>query len=116
MPTPEVLVEETDDYRLWLSTSDVNPDAPGGWRNLRTEWKPGRQPVEQVLRDRAAAALAANVTDQADNATYLAIASPSAAQVAAQVRALTRQSTTQARELTAVIRLLLGLLDSTDGT
>jgi anti-sigma factor RsiW len=71
---------------------------------------------EQTLRDRAQAALAANTTDQADNAIYLAIASPSAAQVTAQVRALTRQSNTQARELTAVIRLLLGLLDSTDGT
>jgi hypothetical protein len=69
-----------------------------------------------TLRDRARAALAANVTDQADNATYLLIPSPSAAQVAAQVRALTRQSNTQARELTAVIRILLGDLDTTDGT
>lgn len=56
-----------------------------------------------TIQSRAQAALAAN-------ATFLALGpSPSNAQVIAQVRALTRQSTGE-------IRLLLGLTDSTDGT
>lgn len=55
-----------------------------------------------ALSDRAAQALAAN-------ATYLAIATPTNAQVAAQVQRLTK-------ECSALIRLLLGLLDDTTGT
>lgn len=55
-----------------------------------------------TLRDRAQQALAAN-------ATYLALGNPSNAQVVQQVGRLTR-------ECSAVIRLLLGLLDTTDGT
>lgn len=55
-----------------------------------------------TIRSRAQQALTAN-------ATYLAIGSPTNAQVAAQVVTLTKEST-------AVIRLLLGLLDSTAGT
>jgi hypothetical protein len=63
-------------------------------------------PAEQVnavaLRDRATQALALN-------AQYLAIASPTNTQVATQVRRLTQ-------ECSAIIRLLVGALDSTDGT
>ena len=55
-----------------------------------------------ALQTKALAAIAANQT-------YLAIASPTAAQVAAQVALLTRENT-------AIIRLLLGQLTSTSGT
>ena len=54
-----------------------------------------------TLQSKASSALDTNIT-------YLAIASPTNAQVTAQVKALTR-------ECTALIRLLLGQLDTTDG-
>lgn len=57
---------------------------------------------EVTLRDRATQALAAN-------ATFLALGAPSNAQVVAQVQRLTR-------ECSALIRLAMNLLDSTDGT
>lgn len=56
----------------------------------------------QELQGKAATALATN-------ATYLALASPTSAQAITQVAVLTR-------ECSALIRLLLGLLDSTQGT
>lgn len=55
-----------------------------------------------TVRDRAAAALAAN-------ADFLAIAAPSQLQTLTHVKVLTR-------ECTALIRLALRLLDSVDGT
>jgi hypothetical protein len=57
---------------------------------------------EKVLRDKAATALTANQA-------FLDLASPSNAQVLAQVRLLTRQ-------MNALIRLTVKQLDSTDGT
>jgi hypothetical protein len=94
----KTLISETDRVRVWefrnangdLVSTTVEPIPTAEESNAAT------------LRGLAATALAAN-------ATYLAIGSPSAAQVAAQVRLLTREST-------ALIRLALGLLDSTDGT
>lgn len=57
---------------------------------------------QATLQQRAQAALNTN-------ATFLALANPSNAQNAAQVQALTKECST-------LIRLLLGLLDSTSGT
>lgn len=55
-----------------------------------------------ALQSKAQAAIAANVT-------FLGLASPTTPQAVAQVQLLTR-------ECSALIRLLLGLLDSTTGT
>jgi hypothetical protein len=64
---------------------------------------PGSRPANmQALVDKAGQALAAN-------SAFLAIATPTAAQNATQIQRLTR-------ETTAIIRLLLGLTDTTDGT
>lgn len=66
---------------------------------LDPSWAGG---VEGNLRSKAQTALATN-------ATFLAIASPTAAQVATQAKALSRQCD-------AIIRILLGQFDSTAGT
>ena len=57
----------------------------------------------------AAAVAAKGPAAIANNQTFLALPTPTNAQTLAQVDALTRQTN-------AVIRLLLGLLDVTDGT
>lgn len=57
---------------------------------------------ERQIRARAAAALAANKT-------FLAIASPTAAQVAAQTKALTRQTN-------AILRILMSQFDDASDT
>ena len=61
-----------------------------------------RSTNDTALRDKALQAITAN-------ATFLAIASPTNAQVVAQTQRLTRENT-------AIIRLLIGALDTTDGT
>lgn len=94
----------------WDGQSDWEPPEPG---RLMTEaealaagYTPRPLPPEVVnadlLRGKAALALQAN-------AAYLAIANPTNAQVVTQVQRLTR-------ECSALIRLLLGALDTTDGT
>lgn len=67
-----------------------------------------------TLEQQALAAMQNNRDDIATNNTYAAITNPTNAQVAAQVKALTAQSTRQARQLNGAIRLLLGKLDGTD--
>jgi hypothetical protein len=57
-------------------------------------------PIEESIRTKAQAAMAANEN-------YLAIAAPTAGQAVPQVRVLTR-------ECQALLRLVLGLLDSDD--
>lgn len=63
--------------------------------------RPAAEVNADDLRDRARAAIATNLT-------FLANGSPTNAQVVAQVRALTR-------ECTALVRLLVGQFDTTDG-
>lgn len=94
LPDGSILTTNTDDVTgktLWTSVAPP-PGSPAAvaMANLPT------------LQSRAQAALTAN-------ATYLAIASPTVAQNTAQTQRLTK-------ECSAVIRLLLGLLDDTTGT
>lgn len=68
--------------------------------------------VEETLMQRAGAALATNTADIEANTAWLT-ANPTAAPV---LREMVRQSTLQARQLNALIRLATRALDSTDGT
>lgn len=85
---------------------------PGG-ENASVPPGPAQVNADAIAKA-AASALATNraILNGAD--TYLAIASPSAAQVAAQVRGLTQAAKALAQQNTGLIRLVLGLLDSTD--
>lgn len=66
-----------------------------------------------ALVDKAKAGTAANLADIATNDAFLAIAAPTNAQLAAQVKELSRQSSRQARELNALARFALDRFEST---
>lgn len=85
----------------WSPVADVNGNAIG---NVRTVTPPAGSPddIARQLIGRAQAALS-------NNATYLAVGTPTQAQAVAQVAALTRQ-------VDGIIRLLLGAFDTTAGT
>lgn len=90
----EIVIAETADYRIVRNTS------PAGFTDT-IEFNPGTQGANQAtLEDLARQALVTN-------RTYVAIASPTAAQTTVQVKALSRQ-------MNGLIRLLLGQLDGTD--
>ena len=69
---------------------------------------------ENTIRDQVQNALVSNKDDIATNNTFLAIASPTNAQIAAQVRELTRQSTRQAKQINGVIRKIFERYESVD--
>lgn len=93
-------------YAYDRSTQLVNGTPTVVWtaRNWTAEEQAARTAAtnDKTIRERADAALTTN-------ANFLALATPTNAQVVAHVRALTRQAT-------GLIRLALGQLDSTDGT
>lgn len=96
----ERVLYEDDQRRVVEAVSDVDPDTTGGWRSVRTEWKAGTFEANRTaIQDAARTALDTN-------RTYTALATPTAAQTTAQVKALSRQNN-------GLIRLLLGLLDGT---
>lgn len=93
------------DHGDYIETITGEPtwDNPTVWRSSSIDWKAGTPQANAIdLQSKADNAIDANNT-------FLAIASPSNAQAITQVQRLTRENT-------AIIRLLLGLLDSTAGT
>lgn len=85
MPSPSATPQQITNARSALGAF-VKTDA------AHEDWLANRKPERKALADAAQQALA-------DNATFLAIGTPSNAQVLAQVRALTRQSNQLIRRL-----------------
>jgi hypothetical protein len=100
MPTSTTI--DQGDYIQTL-TGEPAWDNPTVWQTSSIAWKAGTVGANVAdLQSKAQNAIDAN-------STFLAIASPTNAQAVAQIQRLTRENT-------AIIRLLLGLLDSTAGT
>lgn len=88
---------------LLVETGEPTVENPAVWSSSDVQWKAGTPQANlAALQAKAQTALTAN-------AAFLAIGSPNAAQTLAQVQILTR-------ECNALVRLLLGQLDSTAGT
>lgn len=86
-----------------VEVDDAVPEAQLATAVSSIVYEPDEQTTNrQTLEDRAATALAGN-------AAFLALPAPTQAQTLAQVKLLTK-------ECSSLIRLALGLLDSTDGT
>lgn len=92
-----------------------NPAKPdGAVLSVRAVEVDAAQVNSDAIQKAAAAALATNRAIVSGADAYLAITSPSAAQVAAQVRGLTQAVRALAQQDNGLIRLVLGLLDGTD--
>jgi hypothetical protein len=85
-----------------MATTTVETYGDGKLLSTQTVDVPPEQTNADTLRARASQAVAAN-------AAYLALGTPTNAQVVAQVQRLTK-------ECNALIRLVLGQLDDTGGT
>jgi len=81
--------QQQTDAQSALSAFDFSPAA-------QTAWEDGLEPDLKAIKDQAQAAFT-------ENATYLAIATPSTAQNAAQIKALTRQNTLAMKALTRLV-------------
>jgi len=87
----EVILEDTASYTAYTDSGE-------GWSSYRVVWKPGTPPhTREGIETRVRQALVSN-------ATFQALATPTNAQLIAQVRSLTRQCN-------GLIRLRLGALD-----
>ncbi len=95
---PRTLIETTAAYRRYRVTNASGATVGEDMEPIVS----GAEAVAADLAERARVALAAN-------ATFLAISAPTNAQVVTQVQRLTR-------ECSALIRLTLGILDSTSDT
>lgn len=93
------LLSDNGMVRIYVITDDATGEVVG-YESSRTPTVAGDN--ADLLRARARLALAVN-------ADYLALPAPTAADAITQVGRLTR-------ECSGLIRLLLGLFDSTDGT
>lgn len=106
MPTTTTTVTNPDGSTTTTTTdTDVNGNVL--WQVVERSLVPGS--IEAIESANLATIQSAAETALTNNTNYLGIASPTAAQAEAQVTALTRQ-------VDGIIRLLLGLLDSTAGT